>query len=169
MLQVQQYKIMNILIAILILLIYTITLIKIGGQVPPSLSDSVFDIPTKHRWIWTVTLFVVCFLAVPTYIDKTGVNTQFLAFLSIGGLAFVGAAPLVKFSDDKMQFRVHEVGAIVCAACSQFVLVFNCPLLLLLWIPFIVYGFIKGWKKWTTIVFWGEMVCFTSTFTYCLI
>ena len=32
---------MNILIAILILLIYTITVIKIGGSIPPSLSAMV--------------------------------------------------------------------------------------------------------------------------------
>lgn len=163
---------MNILIAILILLIYTITLIKIGCQVPPSLSTSVFNLPTNKRWIWTVVLFAVCFLCVPTYIEKTSENTQFLAFLAIAGLAFVGAAPLVKFSDDKMQFRVHEVGAIVCAACSQLVLVFNCPWLLLLWIPYIIV-FIKlndfRAKGWNTKIFWGEMVCFSSTFIYCLI
>ena len=33
----------------------------------------------------------------------------------------------------------------------------------------IIYGFVKGWNIWRTIVFWGEMVCFTSTFIYCLI
>ena len=100
-------------------------MIKIGGSIPPSLSASVFNIPTNKRWIWTVVLFAVCFLCVTTYIEKTGINTQFLSFLSIGGLAFVGAAPLVKFSDDEMQFRVHKVSAIVCAACSQLVLAFN--------------------------------------------
>lgn len=144
-------------------------MIKIECSIPPSLSASIFNIPTNKRWIWTVVIFTVCILVVPTYIEKTDINTQFLSFLSIGGLGFVGAAPLVKFKDDALQFRVHEVGAIVCAACSQLVLIFNCPLLLLLWIPFIVYGFIKGWKNWKTIVFWGEMVCFISTFIYCLI
>lgn len=147
-------------------------MIKIGGSIPPSLSASVFNIPTNKRWIWTVILFVVCFLCVPTYIEKTDINTQFLSFLSIGGLAFVGAASLVKFSDDKMQFRVHEVGAIVCAACSQLVLVFNCPWLLLLWIPYII-SFIKlndfRAKGWNAKIFWAEMVCFSNTFTFCLI
>ena len=160
---------MNILIAILILLIYTITLIKIGGQVPPSLSASVFNIPTNKRWIWTVVIIAVCFLAVPTYIEKTGINTQFLAFLAIAGLGFVGAAPLVKFTNNVLQFRVHEIGAIVCATCSQLVLIFNCPILLLCWIPFIIAAITTGWKDWRTRIFWGEAVCFTSTFLYCLI
>ena len=144
-------------------------MIKIGGFILPSLSASVFNIPINKRWIWTVVLFAVCFLCVPTYIEKTYENTQFLVFLAIAGLAFVGAAPLVKFSDDEMQFRVHETGAIVCAACSQLVLVFNYPWFLLSWIPFIIYGFVKDWKTWRTIVFCGEMVCFISTFVYCLI
>lgn len=163
---------MNIVIAIIILLVYTLVMIKIGGSIPPSLSASVFNIPTNKRWIWTVVLFAVCFLCVPTYIEKTSENTQFLAFLAIAGLAFVGAAPLVKFSNDEMQFRVHKVGAIVCATCSQLVLVFNCPWLLLLWIPYII-AFIKlndfRAKGWNTKIFWAEMVCFYNTFTFCLI
>lgn len=166
---------MCIIIAILILLTYTITLIKIGGQVPPSLSASVFNLPTNKRWIWTVVLFAVCFLCVPTYIEKTSENTQFLAFLAIAGLAFVGAAPLVKFSDDEMQFRVHEIGAIICAVCSQLVLVFNNVWLLLAWIVYI--GLFVWYTKdagcnfnnWRTKIFWAEMICFINTFTYCLI
>ena len=163
---------MNIVIAIIILLVYTLVMIKIGSSIPPSLSASVFNIPTNKRWIWTIVLFAVCFLCIPTYIEKTDINTQFLSFLSIGGLAFVGAAPLVKFSDDEMQFRVHKIGAIVCAVCSQLVLAFNCPWLLLLWIPYII-AFIKlndfRAKGWNTKIFWAEMVCFSNTFTFCLI
>lgn len=162
---------MNIVIAIIILLVYTLVMIKIGGSIPPSLSASVFNLPTNKRWIWTVVLFAVCFLCVSTYIEKTSENTQFLAFLAIAGLAFVGAAPLVKFYDDEMQFRVHKVGAIICAACSQLVLAFNYLWLLLLWIPYII-AFIKlndfRAKGWNTKIFWAEMVCFSNTFIYCL-
>ena len=109
-------------------------MIKIGGSIPPSLSASVFNIPTNKRWIWTVVIFTVCILVVPTYIEKTDINTQFLSFLSIGGLGFVGAAPLVKLKDDVLQFKVHEIGAIICAICSQLVLIFNYPIFLCSWI-----------------------------------
>lgn len=166
---------MNIVIAIGILLVYTIILCKIGGCIPPSLSASVFNLPKDKRWIWTVVLFAVCFLCVPTFIDKCSENTQFLAFLSIGGLGFVGAAPLVKFKDDEMQFRVHEVGAIVCAVCSQLALIFNNPWLLFTWLGFVLAFAINtrcatcNWKTWKTKVFWAEMVCFVSTFIFCLI
>lgn len=125
---------MNIVIAIIILLVYTLAMIKIGGSIPPSLSASVFNFPTNKRWIWTIVIFTVCILVVPTYIEKTYINTQFLSFLSIGGLGFVGAAPLVKLKDDILQFKVHEIGAIICAICSQLVLIFNYPILLCSWI-----------------------------------
>ena len=144
-------------------------MIKIGGSIPPSLSASVFNIPTNKRWIWTVVIFTVCILVVPTYIEKTDINTQFLSFLSIGGLGFVGAAPLVKLKDDVLQFKVHEIGAIICAICSQLVLTFNYPILLCSWIIFIISTIIIGWKNWRTKIFWGEMICFSNTFLYCLL
>ena len=73
---------MNIVIAIIILLVYTLVIIKIGGSIPPSLSASVFNLPTNKRWIWTIVIITVCFLAIPTYIEKTGINTQFLSSFS---------------------------------------------------------------------------------------
>lgn len=160
---------MNIIVAIIILLIYTLVMIKIGGYIPPSLSASVFNIPINKRWIWTIVIFAVCILVIPTYIEKTDINTQFLSFLSIGGLGFVGAAPLVKLKDDIFQFKVHEIGAIICAICSQLVLIFNYPILLYSWIIFIIPTIIIGWKNWRTKIFWGEIICFSNTFLYCLL
>ena len=159
---------MNIVKAIIVLLAYTIALCIKGGGIPPSLSASVFDLKKSMRWIWTVMLAAVCLLCVPTYIEKTGENTQFLAFIAIAALAFVGGAPLVKDTKD-IAYKVHCVAAVVCALCSQLVLVFNLPWLLLYWVPFMVAGFVIGWKKWRTKVFFGEMVCFASTFMFCLI
>jgi hypothetical protein len=146
-------------------------MIKIGGSIPPSLSASVFNIPTNKRWIWTVVLFVVCFLCVTTYIEKTSGNTQFLAFIAIAALAFVGAAPLVKDKAD-IAHKVHCGAAVLCAVCSQLPLTFNCPWLLLCWLPFLAALSIKTdvfKTKWETMIFWAEMVCFGSTFVFCLI
>ena len=159
---------MNIIIAIVILAVYTLVLVRIGGQTPSSLSASVFSLPIRKRWIWTVVLATVCFLCVPTYVCKAGDNTQFLAFIAIAALAFVGAAPLVKDKSD-LAYKVHCVTAVICAVCSQLVLVLNMPLLLLSWVPFVAAGFIVGWGKWRTMTFWAEMVCFVSTFAFCMI
>ena len=162
---------MNIVIAIIVLLAYTIALCIKGGGIPTSLSASVFDLKQSMRWIWTVVLAAVCFLCVPTYIEKTAENTQFLAFIAIAALAFVGGAPLVRDTKD-IAYKVHCVAAVVCALCSQLVLVFNQPWLLLFWFPWAVAEFIETdlfENKWITQVFWAEMVCFVSTFAYCLI
>ena len=166
---------MNIIIAIVILLGYTIALCIKGGGVPSSLSASVFDLPKSQRWIWTVVLYSVCFcVLVPfgsggvSFLDKVSENTQFLAFIAIAALAFVGAAPLVTDKSD-LAYKVHCVAAVVCAVCSQLVLVFNQPWLLLLWVPFfLVYWLVCRWM-WDELTFWAEMVCFGSTFIFCLI
>ena len=162
---------MNILFAAIILLVYTLVLCKRIGDVPPSLSASVFAMPQSRRWIWTVVLYAVCFLCLMpwpwSYLDKVSENTQFLAFIAIAALAFVGAAPLVK-DNQTLAYKVHCTAAIVCAVCSQLVLVFNNAWLLLLWLPWI-YWFV--WKTrssvWETQTFWAEMVCFASTLIFC--
>ena len=160
---------MNIVLAISVLLGYTIAMCIKGGGVPSSLSASVFDLPKNQRWIWTVVLYAVVFLCVPTYLDKVSENTQFLAFIAMVGLAFVGAAPLVSDKTD-MAYKVHCVDAVVCAVCSQQVLVFNQPWLLLCWVPFVVaFVWVTKDKPWRTLVFWAEMVCIGSTFAFCLI
>lgn len=149
---------------------YTIALCIKGGGIPPSLSASVFDLKQNMRWIWTVVLAAVCFLCVPTYIEKTGDNTQFLAFIAIAALAFVGGAPLVKDTKD-IAYKVHCVAAVVCALCSQLVLVFNQPWLLLVWVPWVA-AFVwitKDKAQWRTMTFWAEMVCFANTFTFCIL
>ena len=160
----------QVTLAIAILLIYTLALCKIGGRIPPSLSDSVFYLEKKQRWIWAVTLFVVCFLAVSCVIDKASENTKFLAFISIAALCFVGAAPLVKDSSD-LAFKVHSVAAVVCGVSSQLLLLFNFYWLLLLWVPWgIALLYFKCRKEqWRTEVFWAEMVCFANTFAFCYI
>ena len=160
---------MNILIAIVILAVYTLSMIKDEGRIPSSLSATVFSMEKKDRWIWCLVIWAVVFICLPTYIDKVGDNTKFLAFLAMAGLLFVGGAPLVMKSEDKMQYWVHCGAAVVCAVCSQIVLVFNQPWLLLAWVPFVVAGFIIGWKRWSTMTFCGEMVCFGNTFAFCMI
>lgn len=160
----------QVTLAIAILLVYILALCKIGGRIPPSLSDSVFYLDKKQRWIWVVTLFVVCFLTIPCVIDRATENTKFLAFLAIAALAFVGAAPLVKDTSD-LAYKVHCVAAAVCALCSQLLLMFNCYWLLLLWVPWgiaLLYFKVRK-ERWRTMIFWGEMVCFANTFAFCYI
>ena len=168
---------MNIVLAISVLLGYTIAMCIKGGGVPSSLSASVFDLPQSKRWIWTVVLYAVCILVLfpfgfsqgVSFLDKVSENTQFLAFIAIAALAFVGAAPLVADKTD-LAYKVHCVAAVVCAVCSQMVLVFNQPWLLLCWVPWVLmFVWITKDKPWKNVTFWAEMVCFGSTFAFCLL
>lgn len=160
----------SICCAIIILLAYIVCLCYRGGGVPSSLSATVFDLPVGWKWLWTIVIYAVCFLCVPHYVEVTGENTQFLAFIAIAALAFVGAAPLVKEKAD-LSYKVHCGAAVVCAVCSQLVLVFNEPLLLMCWFPFVVIFvyMLAARITWSTKVFWAEMVCFGTTFLYCLV
>lgn len=157
-------------IAILILLAYTVALTWIGGRIPSSLSASVYSLPRNLRWIWCVVIGAVCFCFAPPYIARTGEDTRFLAFFAVASLLFVAAAPLIPKDENGLQRSVHNVGATVCAISSQTVLVFNSPWLLLCWIPFAAFGIWKLIRResWRTMLFWGEAVCFVSTFVYCL-
>ena len=155
---------MNILLAFIILLVYTLYVIRLGGTIPPSLSESIFTLPRKRYWTWTATMFAVCILCMPSVIENTSTNTQFLAFIAVAAIGFVGAAPLCKYKDDKLQFNVHEKSAIIAGVLSQIVVFLNRPMLLALW--FIYGAFFKKMTK--TKLFWAEVVCFISTFLYCL-
>lgn len=160
----------QITITFLTLLVYIVVLSIYGGRIPPSLSDSVFYLKQEKRWIWTLFLFIFSFLTIPVAIEVADENTKFLAFLAIAALAFVGAAPLVRDTSD-IAYKVHCWAAAICAACSQLLLLFNSYWFLLLWVP---WGITLLWfkcrsQKWRTMVFWGEMVCFTDTLIFCLI
>ena len=159
----------SICCAIIILFAYIVCLCYRGGGVPSSLSATVFDLPAGWRWLWTVVIYLVAFLCVPQYLDVTE-KGQFVAFFAIAALAFVGAAPLVRDTAEFV-YKVHCVSAVVCGVCSQVVLALNLPVLLLLWpfwVAFLVFTHLQG-NKWHTKTFWAEMLCFGSTFIYCLV
>lgn len=157
----------NITIAITLLAAYTITLCVINRQIPKSLSASVFFLPKTEQWLWTAVIVAVTLLTAPTIIEKSSTNTQFLAFIACASLLFVGGAPLIKDKRD-MAYKVHMAGAATCAISSQILLIFNQPWLILCWV-FWIGDYIVNRKQWGTKVFWAEMVCFTNTFSFCLV
>lgn len=141
------------LISIVILSYYLAFVIAKFG-IPKSISETYYLLG-KMGWLFQVTLFSVAFLVVPTLIDMSSENTQFLAFLACAGLAFVGAAPLFK---RKFDGKVHYVSAAMC--CGGLVLwqVFNAcwvvPLIcfLTVLIPMIKDGKRMWWLEIATII-----------------
>ena len=184
---------MTSIIAFALLIMYTLIICVVNKQIPNSLSASVFLLPPSTPqspswrpqakvvhgespclppsgvWLWTVIITAIAVLTMPALLDITPEKWQFIAFLGCAALGFVAAAPLVRDKGD-MAYKVHCTAAVVCAICSQALVVIICPWLLMTWIPWIAaFVWITKDERWLTQVFWAEMVCFTSTFTLPLV
>lgn len=158
---------MNIIAAITLLTIYAVTICVANGEIPVSLSRTVFVLPRNVRWIWSVVIAAVAFLTMPTLIEESDEATQFLGFLACASLMFVGVCPLVQ-QEGELSYIIHMVMAYTCAVSSQLLVLVNNPILLLGWFPWmIVFAVLRHRKKkWPTQAFWAEMTCFVITFLY---
>jgi len=158
------------LISLLIFCAYTGAILSLYG-IPASVSESFYLLPEGRRWLFTAFCWGVSVVIAP-WLDATAKTWQFLPFLSVGGLCFVGTAAPFR---ENFVARVHYVGAGVCAVASQ------------LWI-FIVTGLWwvsvacllaagaacfgvwlrasrkAGRPQFASVVFWAEMWAFVSLF-----
>lgn len=89
--------------------------------IPKSISATYYLLG-RNGWLFQFALALTAFTALPVLIDASSEETEFLAFLSCGGLLFVSAAPLFRL---KFEGAVHYGSALVC--CISLVLwqVFN--------------------------------------------
>ena len=161
---------MNIIIAIIILLAYTIFACAYGHKIPKSLSTSVYQLPAWGRPVWTAVLVVIAFLMVPSFIDATADYFRVLAFIACASLGFVAGSPLTVKSKMGMGLAVHAWGAIICGIASQLAIALTAPLYLLCWLPFLGYFvYVKAnHLTFRTALFWAEMTAFFTTFFFCL-
>lgn len=155
---------MNSLVAIAITVIslYVGAMIYTGRQIPESISQTVFVLPRKGQWLFTVVMWVVGFLLMPVLMEKVSEQTQFIAFLMVSGILFVGASPLVL----KEKNTIHYVFAAVAGIASQLLVALNQPLLLLLWFLYIGYTLLA--KDGSKNLFWVEVSCMLTVFAFCL-
>lgn len=147
------------LIATLIMGLYLGWYIKKYG-IPESISQTVFKLP--HEVCFTLVMYSVGFLNIAQMIDHCSENTKFLAFLSIAGVLFVGAAPLGKDCNEK----VHIAGALFFGICSQIMIALNAPLLLLGWVPCVFWLLKSAGRHYK---FWLEMACIIDLLVFCLL
>lgn len=127
--------------------------------IPGSISQTVFKLP--HEAIFTAVMFSVGFLTIMQMIDQCSENTKCLAFLTIAGMLFVGAAPLGKNCDE----RVHLGGALFFGICSQIMLALNKPVLLFVWLPMAVLLIAVKGRNYK---FWVELACIFDLLIYCI-
>jgi hypothetical protein len=83
--------------------------------IPASVSDTFYLLPKGWRWLFTAFCWGVSIIVAP-WLDATPETWRFLAFLSVGGLMFVGTAAQFR---EEFVARVHFAAAGVCAVASQ--------------------------------------------------
>lgn len=152
------------IISVIILTAYIVYAVCVC-EVPWSLSDTYYQLKKRGRpaWLFQVAMIVPAMLLVPVWIECSSENLQFLAFLSCGGLMFVGTAPLFK---EEFQGRVHYTGT----AISGLAAILWLCLSGLWWLPLITVNAAVGIaifkSRW---MFWLEMAAFVSTYIGLLI
>lgn len=152
------------LLSLILLTIYIMYAVRMCG-VPWSLSDTYYQLNKRGRpaWLFQVAMIAPAMLLMPVWLECSAGNLQFLAFLSCGGLMFVGTAPLFK---EEFQGRVHYTGTVI-AGLATILWVCLSGMWYLPAVAFPVAGIIMlKYRKW---LFWAEMAAFVCAYAGILI
>lgn len=152
------------LLSLIVLTIYIMYAVRMCG-VPWSLSDTYYQLKKRNRpaWLFQMAMIIPAMLLMPVWIDRSTDDLQFLAFLSCGGLMFVGSAPLFK---EEFQGRVHYTGTVI-AGLATILWVCLSGMWYLPAVAFPVAGIIMlRYRKW---LFLAEMAAFVCAYAGILI
>lgn len=86
---------------------------KLKG-IPESLSATYYLLGEKG-WLTQLVFILTGIGLLPSWMNESSESLQFLAFLSCGGLMFVGSAPMFRLP---LQGAVHYISAIVCCVSA---------------------------------------------------
>ena len=143
-------------LAAVILAAYLAYASGVRGKVPPSISQTVFDL--KHRWVWSAVIFVTAWLVCPGFIESTSENTKFLAFLTIIALGVLGVFPLC---------AKDMVAGVSACVLSQLAIALNRPEILITWVLFGILMLLKECRwRWCFI---AEVICFVNVVLFCIL
>lgn len=147
------------IISLVTLAAYIIYAVRVCG-VPWSLSDTYYLLQKRNRpkWLFQAAMILPAMVLMPVWIECSSENIQYLAFLSCGGLMFVGSAPLFK---EEFQSKVHYVGAVISGVAMILWVVFSG----MWYLPTVTFTIalllILKYQKW---LFWAEMAAFASAY-----
>ena len=117
---------MNIVIAFALLTVYVTVVCTYNQKIPDSLSQTVFFINQRNKWIWTLLIFsMIILVSVPmkclpfaaSVFEKTsGWASAVLMIVAMFLLAVVGVTPLTNGDEKSMDFGhcihiCHRIGA----------------------------------------------------------
>lgn len=127
------------MIALLIFSVLTIGLytamVTIRSGIPCSISETYYRIENK-KWFTFVMLFTA-FTLLPCALEISTDESRFLFFLSVVGITIVGVSPNF-IKGEKSEVMAHYVGSVILLICSQMWVYFNTPILLFLWVLYLL-------------------------------
>ena len=136
---------MNIVIAFALLTVYVTVVCNYNQRIPDSLSQTVFFINQRNKWIWTLLIFsMIILVSVPmkclpfaaSVFEKTsGWASDLLMMVAMFLLAVVGVTPLTNGDEKSMDYKVHMVSAWTSGIASTIAIAVECPVVLLCWVP----------------------------------
>lgn len=142
-------------------------------EVPYSISATYYSLKNKF-WFGTC-MIGASLLLLPSALDVSTEDSQFLVFLSVVGMAVLGVSPNFKTE----QKTPHVIGACMSLIFSQIWVGCNAWYWLLLWAVFIVYVIVSMKKNWKgnfivsfinrKPMFWVEIVSLLTVYLTCLV
>lgn len=151
-----------VIIALVIIALYTGVMIYKAREIPESISATVFYLSPMNKWVFTIVMWVVAFCLMPVLLDVSKDSTRFLAFFAMAGILGVGASPLVL----KERNGFHYVCAVLSGVSSQLLVALNKPTCLFVYLLYAAY--IVFAKDETRNFFFLEVSCMLTVFAYCL-
>lgn len=124
-----------ILISFLTIATYT-TIVSIKSGIPYSISETYYRINHK-KWFTFVMLFTAITL-LPSALECSSENSQFLIFLSVAGMAIIGLSPNFIYGEKSEQIA-HYVGSGMLLIFSQCWVGCNLPWALTWWIVYVMW------------------------------
>lgn len=156
-----------VIISLLIFVIYLMFSLRYIGYVPASLSET-FYLIGKAKHCFTAMMFSIAVTLLPAMLNSTPESRQFLAFLALSAICFVGAAPNFR---DEFEGKVHKASAVIAATCGLLWVVFATdawPMIILSAFCVLVAAFRTNTAR-TSRVFWLEMIAFGSVYLSAII
>lgn len=139
-------------------------------NMPDSISQIVFLLKDRNKWIFAAVMVGVGLLLMPFLLERASEGTKFLAFLSIAGVIGVGVNPLIGSHDGETAMHsdtTHYVCAALCGVCSQLLVALNSPWWLSLWTLYVAYTLFE--RKADKNVFMAEVICILTTLFFCFL
>lgn len=144
-------------VAVVIIMAYMLITIMKFGEIPPSISETYYMWKgVGKEWLFTFVMWIVGISILIYWVSVAkDYRCQFLSFLSVAGMCFVGGACMFKQTLTK---EVHYASAGVWAGCATIFFLAN-----QMFLPMIA-GLVSGLVGWSLdrfrdLTFWAEFAC----------